>query len=213
VRRLEFGNARHVTEDPAQVDLLAFWFGHEPDDAAVAAQKRALWWEKDAAVDAAIAERFGALHAQAAHGALDGWARTPRGRLALILLLDQISRHLYRDTAHAFAQDSAALALCREGLERSEDRQLRPVERLFFYLPLEHAEVLEAQRESLAQCEALRDEVPAAWRDLFQHHVDFARRHLEVIERFGRFPHRNAALGRASTAAERNFLATPGSSF
>lgn len=202
-----------MAEDPAQTGLLTFWFGHNPDDRDVAVQQRALWFEKDAAVDTEIAERFGGLHAQAVHGALDGWARTPRGRLALILLLDQISRHLYRDTAHAFAQDAAALALCREGLERGDDQRLRPVERLFFYLPLEHAEFLEAQREALVRYEALRDEVPELWREVFQQHVDFAHRHLEVVERFGRFPHRNAALGRASTEAEREFLATPGSSF
>lgn len=202
-----------MTQDSAQLELLTFWFGTEPDDGAVVRDKRALWFEPDAALDALVAERFGALHAQAAHGALDGWAQTPRGRLALILLLDQISRHLYRGTPAAFAQDGAALALCRDGLERRYDRELRPVERLFFYLPLEHAEDLAAQRESLARHEALCAEVPVAWRDAFETHADFARRHLEVVERFGRFPHRNATLGRASTPAEEAFLGVPGSSF
>lgn len=202
-----------MTQDPAQLELLTFWFGTEADDGIVVREKRRLWFAPDAALDALVSERFGALHAQAAHGAMDGWTHTPRGRLALILLLDQISRQLYRGTAAAYAHDGGALALCRDGLERACDRALRPVERLFFYLPLEHAEDLVAQRESLAHAEALRDEVPAAWRDAFETNADFARRHLEIMERFGRFPHRNAALGRASTPAEEAFLRTPGSSF
>lgn len=197
--------------------VLAFWFGGAPDptagDAAIATRQSALWWKKDPATDAAIRTRFAAWTTRAASGALDHWAYTPRGRLALIVLTDQFPRNMYRDTPQAFAFDALARSWCRQGLLRGDDQALRPIERLFFCLPLEHAEDLADQQQMLALMHALAAQVPAADAETFAGFVHYAERHLAVIARFGRFPHRNTILGRASTPEEAVFLTQPGSSF
>jgi len=184
-------------------DVLAFWFGPDP----VLDARRALWFGKDPATDALIRERFLATHEAAARGDLDVWLDTPAGALALVVVLDQFPRNMYRDTAAAFASDQRALACARRVLERGWDVAMRPVERLFLYLPFEHSEVLADQRRSVRLFAAL-DEAPGM-ADAF----DYALAHYCVIRRFGRFPHRNAILGRASTAEETAFLAQPGSRF
>ncbi len=152
-------------------------------------------------------ETFETDIARAVRGELDHWCATPRGQLALIVLLDQFSRNIYRGTARAFAQDRKALAVCRDGLEPGTDRALRPVERLFFYMPLQHAEDRDAQRRSVESFEGLLAEVAPLHRPLCQGFRDYAHRHRAVIERFGRFPHRNVILGRPSTPEELAFLA------
>lgn len=190
-----------------------FWFGVGGDDAEVAARQTKLWWAKDAAVDRAIAARFAGCTDRAAAHALDDWKATADGRLALILLTDQFPRNMYRDTPQAFAFDALARAWCEEGLQEGADRLLRPVERVFFYLPLEHSESLEDQLHAVALFEQLLDEVPAVHKTAFAGFLDFAQRHREVIEHFGRFPHRNRILGRASTEEEQAFLRQKGSSF
>lgn len=194
-------------------DVLGFWFGAHAGDSATAQAQRRLWWSKDAVVDADIRERFGALVSAAAAGRHDDWAATPRGRLALLVLLDQFSRNIHRDTAQAFAHDAQALRLALEGLEAGHDRSLRPIERVFCYLPLEHAESLPLQVRSVALFRALAAEAGEAGRATFAGYLDFAERHHAIIARFGRFPHRNRILGRKSTPEETAFLKQPGSGF
>ena len=165
--------------------LLDFWFGDDADDAP-----------------------------RAAAGELARWEDDPAGRLALILLLDQLPRNLHRHTPAAFAQDDKARALCLKGLTLGVDKGLSPLARVFFYLPLEHAESREQQARSVALFEALADEqVTRPARATFEGFADFARRHQVIVDRFGRFPHRNAILGRASTEEEAAFLQQPGSGF
>jgi uncharacterized protein (DUF924 family) len=193
--------------------VLEYWFGTNPDDVAVIAERTKLWWSKPNEVDADIRHRFEGLLLDAAHGALDLWQMTCRGQLALIILTDQFPRNIYRGTAQTFAYDARALAWCLGGLELGFDRQLRPIERAFFYLPLEHSESLPLQDRSVALFTELARSVPESWKEPFTSYLDFAARHREIIARFGRFPHRNILLGRASTDAELAFLQQPGSSF
>ena len=193
--------------------VLEFWFGSNPDDAAVAKEKSALWWSKNPQVDDEIRGRFEGLVAKAAAGELSDWEATPASRLALILLTDQFPRNIYRDSPRAFAYDAKALAWCVDGIEQHVDRKLRPIERVFFYLPLEHAESLEHQDKSAKHFGELVSIVDEPDKAVFKEYLDFAIRHRDIIARFGRFPHRNKILGRQSTAEEIAFLNEPGSSF
>jgi uncharacterized protein (DUF924 family) len=196
--------------DARAEELLAFWFGPLDADGLAGEAAVARWFEGGPAFDEELRRRFGALHAEARAGLLDGWAETTRGRLALVLLLDQLSRNLHRGSAEAYAGDAHALALAREALERGEDRALALCERVFLLLPFEHAEDLAAQETSVAGFRALAEQAPPRARELFASFLDYAVRHRDVIARFGRFPHRNAALGRATTDAERAHLAEEG---
>jgi len=193
--------------------VLEFWFGSNPDDAAVAKEKSTLWWSKNPQVDDEIRGRFEGLVAKAAAGELSDWEATPAGRLALILLTDQFPRNIYRDSPRAFAYDAKALAWCVDGIEQHVDRKLRPIERVFFYLPLEHAESLEHQDKSVKHFGELVSIVDEPDKAVFKEYLDFAIRHRDIIARFGRFPHRNKILGRQFTAREIAFLNEPGSSF
>jgi uncharacterized protein (DUF924 family) len=199
--------------DPRIDEVLAFWFGRAADDAGVLASQGARWFARDAEFDAAIRERFAPLREEAVAGRLDAWLATPRGRLALILLVDQFSRNLFRGDARAFEHDPLARRWSLDGIRAGDDRALRAIERVFFYLPLEHSESLADQQRAVQLFANLRDEAPAALLGNFAGFLDYAQRHHDVIARFGRFPHRNGALGRASTAEEIAFLAQPGSSF
>jgi len=190
-----------------------FWFGSNKDDAAVAAECASLWWSKSPDTDAEIKERFERWVRDAAGGALEDWASTPTGRLSLILLTDQFPRNIYRDTPGAFELDSLSRAWCVGGLSNGADRLLRPIERVFFYLPLEHSESLRDQDRCVELFRELAREVAPGWRATFDGFLDFAVQHRAIIERFGRFPHRNSVLGRASAPEELAFLEQPGSSF
>ncbi|WP_019139795.1 DUF924 family protein [Noviherbaspirillum massiliense] len=190
-----------------------FWFGDHPDDAVVARQQSRLWWKKQPETDSMIRQRFAPWTAKAAARELDDWLATPAGRLALILLTDQFPRNMYRGTPQAFAFDELARTWAKEGLALGVQHSLRPIERVFLYLPLEHSESLEDQDRSLALFEELAANAAPAQKPAFDGFLDFARRHRQVIERFGRFPHRNAILGRASTPEELAFLRKKGSSF
>jgi len=192
--------------------LHAYWFGGVADDTA-AQRQSGLWWTKKPSQDAELAQRFGPLVEAARSGALAAWADTPQGCLALILLTDQLPRHVYRGTAAAFSSDHMARALCLAGLDKGYDRALKPVERVFFYLPLEHSECMADQERAVALYTSLFQQVPQSQVEQYRGFLTFALRHRRVIERFGRFPHRNAALGRESTAEEAAFLKEPGSSF
>lgn len=194
-------------------DVLAFWFGYPGSAAEIVARKRMLWFGKSPANDQAVFDSFTATLSAAATGQLDHWERTPRGRLALVIVLDQFPHHIHRDQAQAFATDPQALALCLGALEEKEDRQLNPIERVFLYLPLEHAESLEMQDRSVSLYEQLTREAAADERVLFEDFLGYARKHREVVARFGRFPHRNPILGRPSTPDELEFLKQPGARF
>lgn len=193
--------------------LLEFWFGSKADDAATAKDRASLWWSKNPQADALIRERFAALVIGAEAGELGDWRSTIRGRLALILLTDQFPRNIYRDTPDAFRFDGIARSLSLQGLANRSERELRPLERVFFYLPLEHSENLDDQNRSVQLFRELAGEVPPVHRTPFEGYVDYAIRHHAVIERFGRFPHRNRILARPSTPEEIEFLRQPNSSF
>ena len=202
-----------LTLDPRAADVLAFWFGSARDDADVIAGRSTIWFRGGEAVDAEIRTRFAALREQAIEGRLDTWLALPRGRLALVVLVDQFSRNLFRGDARAFAHDALARRWVVDGLRLGVDGNLRPIERVFFYLPLEHSESFAEQQDSVALFRQLRADVPPALHAAFDGYLDYAERHRDVIARFGRFPHRNAALGRASTTHEAGFLQQPGSAF
>jgi uncharacterized protein (DUF924 family) len=194
-------------------DVLDFWFGACGSASEIAARQRKLWFGKSAQNDQAVSDRFAATLAAASAGKLDHWANSPRGRLALVIVLDQFPHHIFRDQPQAFATDPQALALSLAALTANEDRQLTPIERVFLYLPLEHAESIEIQERSVSLYEALASEATADERALFEDFLDYARKHRDVVARFGRFPHRNAILGRPSTPDEVEFLKQPGSRF
>jgi len=194
-------------------DILHFWFGDDSDDAVVAGKQQALWWSKNPQTDALIRTRFEPLVLAAAAGELDTWRATPESLLALILLTDQFPRNIYRDTPDAFRFDPLARKLCLEALDTGADQQLRPIQRIFAYLPLEHSENLAHQQRCVELTTALAKQVPEAWRKSFESFAGFAEKHRVIIERFGRFPHRNAILDRPSTDEELEFLQQPGSSF
>ncbi len=193
--------------------VLRYWFGDGTGDAAVLEARGESWFRKDEAADAEIRERFTPLIDRAVRGELESWGDQGPGRLALIVLLDQFPRNIHRDSPDAFAQDHRALAHSLEGQSRGQDRELGAVERVFFYMPMEHAESLPVQDECVRRFEILHDSVDEGLRPAFANFLDYARRHREIILRFDRFPHRNAILGRESTSAELEFLAGPGSSF
>ena len=191
--------------DPRAREVLDFWF--DAPGGPEHGLAREAWFRKDPAFDEAIRARFGALVDEAAVGALDGWVDDGRGALALLVVCDQFPRNLFRGDARAFALDPRALAAARRVVAEGRDLGWRPVERAFAYLPFEHSESLDDQREAVRLFGLLRDDPQAGG------YLEWALKHLAVIERFGRFPHRNEALGRASTPDELAFLAQPGSRF
>ncbi len=186
------------------MDVLDFWF-----DVA----SEAVWFDNDKAFDARVRLRFGDTLEGAARGQLDHWTATPTGWLALLIVLDQFSRNIHRGDARAWAADAQAQAIALAGIARGDDLRLSPLQRLFAYLPLEHAEDRSLQRRSVDLFEQLLAQSPASERARYEDFLDYARRHRDVIDRFGRFPHRNAALGRTSTPAETEYLARPGTGF
>jgi len=201
-----------MNETPAAAEaVLDFWLGPLDEHGFSDDDHRKRWFEKNETFDAAIEERFGVLHARAASGELDDWAETPRGRLALVILLDQMSRNLYRDRPAMYANDEKALALADEALEAGDAEALAPQERYFLYMPFMHAEDRDAQARCVALFEAEQERLPESLACRFD--PKWAVDHRDIVERFGRFPHRNAILGRESTEEEEAFLQQPGSSF
>ena len=191
--------------DATARDVLDFWFGAPGSPAR--GRTRDVWFRKDAAFDDAIRARFGAAVEKAIEGGFAGWDATADGALAHVLLLDQFTRNIFRDTPRAFAGDARALAIAETAIVRGFDRALDPFGRWFLYLPFEHAEDPDVQRRSLALFGALAQETGDA------SPLEWAQKHADVIFRFGRYPHRNAILGRVSTPEEEAFLALPGSRF
>jgi uncharacterized protein (DUF924 family) len=184
--------------------VLAFWFdpaNHEE------------WFAAHSAFDATIRARFGETFRLAAEGKLAHWTETPSGWLALLIVLDQFSRNLHRGDQQAWAQDLHAQGLAAWGIEEGFDRQLPPIQRVFAYMPLEHAENIGLQRRCVVLFGNMCESLPAQERDHYTGFLDYARKHEAVIARFGRFPHRNALLGRANTSEELAYLDEPGAGF
>ena len=200
-----------MSERRAQ-DVLDYWFGADPLAPDQRLQRMRLWFGGDeppeirALRDETIATRFGPLARAAAEGQLDAWVSSPHRLLALVLLLDQFPRNIHRGTAEAFAQDERALELVMAGLQTAADATLTPIQRVFFYMPLQHAESPDVQDEAVAAFQRLAVEAPPEHRALFQNCLQFAQLHQRIVARFGRFPHRNAILGRQSSPAEEAFL-------
>ncbi len=193
--------------------VLGFWFGGRRTATEVADEKTSLWWSRDDRIDREIIHRFATTAEAVATGRLDHWAGSARGLLALIIGTDQFPRNMYRNTPQAFSRDSIALGFARQCVDSGAAQQLRPIERVFAYLPFEHSEALSEQQRSVALYRALADSAAPKEAELFHGYLEFARRHYQVIERFGRFPHRNQILGRRSTDEEVAFLEQPQSSF
>ena len=194
--------------------VLHHWFGDAPQDVGATMESRhGLWFGKSAGVDADLRQRFLSLVEDARRGACVAWEASPRGALALLVLLDQLPRNIFRGSAEAFASDAQALRLALAMVDAGDDARLWPIERVFVYLPLEHAEDLAVQQRAVALFTTLRDATPAEQRKPFDSFLDYAVRHRDVIARFGRFPHRNAILGRASSEDELAYLRQPGAGF
>lgn len=193
--------------------ILDYWFGAPGSAIEISTRQSALWFGKLPEKDREVNERFTDTYNAAISGALDNWTVSPRGRLALVIVLDQFPHHIHRDTALAFAHDATSLALSMAALTHGEDKLLTRIERVFLYLPLEHAESIAMQEISVAQYQQLVAEADESERDLFNNYLAYAYKHRDVIVRFGRFPHRNALLGRLSSPEELAFLKQPGSRF
>ncbi len=185
-------------------EVLEFWF---------APSSQAHWWGGNAAFDREIRECFGATTVAAGAGELDDWTTTPEGALALVIALDQFPRNMYRGTPQAFAYDAKALAVTQGASERGDDLRVPLARQIFFYMPYQHSEVLAGQHRGVSLIERWVEAHDESERAAPQNYLQFAHRHLAIIERFGRFPHRNPILGRTSTEEEEAFLREPGSAF
>jgi uncharacterized protein (DUF924 family) len=191
---------------PTEADeVLAFWFGREDEPGY--GEFREAWFRKDPEFDQQVQERFGPLYERAAAGELDGWREEARSCLALVICLDQFPRNMFRGDGRTHATDDKALETARYALERALDRELPPFQRVFVYMPFMHSESVEDQRRSVELFGRLAEKPGAP--DL----TSYAVGHMEIVERFGRFPHRNVILGRETTPEEAEFLQGPDSSF
>jgi len=209
VKLLSERNEATITdEDQLRIDaILSFWFKEHALAAPQIDRRMDIWFGEDRVFDLEVKKEFATDVDDASAGRLDHWAHSPRGRLALILLLDQFRRNIYRNTARAFEMDKAALKLCVEGAIAKKDKGLAPIERAFFYMPLQHAESRKVQEKSLALYTRLAQMVSPTYRETFETIAQFAELHRDIIERFGRFPHRNKLLGRQNTPEEDQYLA------
>jgi uncharacterized protein (DUF924 family) len=203
-------NAPH---DPRIDEVLDFWVGLEGDPWAIPRERGALWFGKSAETDAEIERRFGGLVEAAASEALDAWNGSALGRLARVVLLDQMTRNIHRGTPRMYRDDPIALRLACEAIDSGHDAEVPPRMRIFFYLPLEHAEDLAQQERSVTLVRALAEAAPPEARETYEGFVRYAIAHRDVIAEHGRFPHRNAILGRASSVSEEAYLARPGAGF
>lgn len=190
---------------PQAKEVLEFWFG-TPDDPDYG-QQRKIWFTKNPEFDQEVRSRFLSHYNQAATGKLDDWQASPASCLALIIILDQFPRNMFRGQPQAFATDSQALAAAKHAVTQKFDQELSPLQRWFIYMPFEHSENIDNQHQSVELFKKLSDQ------ENLTEGLDYAKRHFKVIERFGRFPHRNQILGRETTPGETDFLKQPGSSF
>jgi uncharacterized protein (DUF924 family) len=210
----EAGEATITDDDQLRIErILTFWFKEQQLTAPQIDRRMDFWFGEDKALDLEVERDFGDDVREASEGKLDHWAEEPRGRLALILLLDQFRRNIYRGTAKAFEKDKAALKLCVEGAMAKTDTGLTPIERVFFYMPLQHAESAKVQAKSVELYSKLAEAVSPTFRETFSTIAYYAELHRDIVEQFGRFPHRNRLLGRENTPAEAEFLAGEGPDF
>ena len=193
--------------------VIEFWFGSDLNDPSLAKRQSPLWWQKSPQTDALIRKNFADGLQGLVNGDYDHWLESPKGRLAAIIVADQFSRNMYRDTARAFAQDELALGWCLDGIGLHHDIELPYICRVFFYMPLEHAESMVMQGLSVEKFSELVELTGSGCGDTFIGFEDFAERHRAVIQQFGRYPHRNSILGRNTTGAEQVYLDQPGSGF
>ena len=199
-------------------EILSYWFDDLDDRTPLTTDSPIFhrWFGKDEATDREIRTNFEQDHQRAVRGGYDDWQGTPRGSLALVVLLAQFPRNMYRGTPRAFASDSRALSICHRAVEKGDDRKLDLIRRMFLCMPLMHSESMGDQRKSTECFRMLVEEARrkrSANETFLASSFDYARKHAEIIERFGRYPHRNRALGRESTPEEIEFLEEPGSSF
>ena len=207
-------DATITDEDQLRIDaVLSFWFMEEQLSAPQIDKRMDIWFGEDEVFDLECKKEFTDDVAAASAGKLDHWAHRPTGRLALILLLDQFRRNIYRNTAAAFEKDNAALKLCVEGAMQKKDRGLTPIQKAFFYMPLQHAEARKVQAKSVDLFQRLAAAVSPTYRETFETIAQFAELHRDIVEQFGRFPHRNTLLGRQNTPEEEEYLAADSPTF
>lgn len=194
-------------DDQIRIDeVLTFWFMKKELSAPQIDGRMDVWFGDDQVFDHEVTKEFADEVERASEGELDHWAHEPRGRLALILLLDQFRRNMYRNTPEAFAKDKLALKLCVEGAAEKMDKGLSPIQRAFFYMPLQHAESRKVQRKSCEMYRHLAKDVSPTYKETFDTITQFAELHADIVEQYGRFPHRNKVLNRANTAEEDEYL-------
>jgi uncharacterized protein (DUF924 family) len=201
-------------DDQIRIDeILTFWFKEKELSAPQIDGRMDVWFGEDGVFDQQVANEFANDVERASDGELDHWAHEPRGRLALILLLDQFRRNIYRNTPEAFAKDRVALKLCVEGAAEKMDKGLKPIQRAFFYMPLQHAESRKVQQKSCEIYKHLCNAVSPTYKETFKTIAQFAELHADIVERYGRFPHRNKLLKRANTPEENEYLASDAPTF
>jgi uncharacterized protein (DUF924 family) len=201
-------DATITDDDQLQIDaIIAFWFREQALSAPQIDHRMDIWFGGDPAFDQEIHQEFAADVEQASAGNLDHWAHDPRGRLALILLLDQFRRNIYRNSAKAYERDKVALKLCVEGAMAKKDQGLTSIQRAFFYMPLQHTESRKVQAKSVELYTKLAEAVSPTYHETFLTIAQFAELHRDIVEQFGRFPHRNQLLGRENTPEEDEYLA------
>jgi len=207
-------DATITDDDQIRIDaILSFWFMEQTLSAPQIDGRMDAWFGEDPVFDEEIAKEFAEDVENASEGRLDHWAHEPRGRLALILLLDQFRRNIYRNTAEAFEKDKAALKLCVEGAMEKKDKGLAPIHKAFFYMPLQHAESRKVQAKSRVIYQRLAEAVSPTYKETFETIAQFADLHADIVERFGRFPHRNKLLERDNNPDEEEFLTSDGPDF
>jgi len=201
-------DATITDEDQSRIEaILSFWFKEQELTAPQIDRRMDIWFGGDAVLDHEIEKEFANDIDAASEGRFDHWANDSHGRLALIILIDQFRRNIYRGTADAFSMDKLALKLCVEGAMEKKDKSLTPIQRVFFYMPLQHAESKKVQAKSVELYDRLAEAVSPTLRETFLTVAQFAELHRDIIDQFGRFPHRNVLLGRENTAEEAEYLA------
>lgn len=200
--------ADYQEKDQMVNEILTFWFDYQSNPQDIF--NRALWWQKDKQTDEMIEKRFASRREEAIHGKLDDWLEEPKSLLAYIILIDQFSINLKRNTPEMFEHDELGIKAAKKAVDKQFDQSLKLVERVFVYLPFEHSENLSHQKKSVSLFEQLVKDTPQEHQPIAKSFLDYAKDHHDIIEKFGRFPHRNPILGRESTAEELTFMQSHG---
>ncbi len=207
-------DATITDEDKIRIDaILSFWFKEQALSAPQIDRRMDIWFGEDPVFDHEIEKEFAGDIERACKGQLDHWGDDPRGRLALILLIDQFRRNIHRNTVAAFSKDKLALKLCVEGAMHKKDKGLSPIQKVFFYMPLQHAESRRVQKKSCDIFRKLSEAVSPTFKETFDTITQFAELHADIVLQYGRFPHRNAILGRENTPEEQEYLSGDAPSF